>query len=87
MTTTTELICAVCGAPLDPADAAPAPDDARLFYHADFSICQAHIDAVWAARHARAVAFLKLPRARWQRWSDLEYDYDSPFPLQEERDE
>lgn len=71
----TPLTCAVCGAHLDPADAAPAPDDAGLYYHADFAVCQAHIDAVWTARKARAIAFLRQPRHRWQRWADLDYHY------------
>lgn len=78
---TTDLICAVCRAPLDPADALPDADRDGVYYHADFAICQAHIDAVWTARHARAVAFLRMPRARWQKWSDLDYHY------QEETDE
>lgn len=69
------FLCAVCGAPLDPADAAPAPDAAGLFYHLDFTVCQAHIDAVWATRYARAVAFLRQRRARWQAWGDLPYHY------------
>jgi hypothetical protein len=33
------LTCCVCGAPLVPEDAEPAPDDAGMFYHQDVRVC------------------------------------------------
>jgi hypothetical protein len=49
---TTPLTCACRAGPLNPDDAAPAPDGvpARFFFHRDLATC-------WAVRKARALAW------------------------------